>query len=63
MSTVPLKEFIELEFNGSQKDFAEWFETSQSQVSRWLSYGCIYYDSSIYKKQASHPEPNKGKAK
>ena len=61
MSTVPLKEFIDLEFNGSQKDFAAWFETSPSQVTRWLSYGCIFYDSSVYKKQASHPGESKDK--
>ena len=49
MNTMPLKELIRLEFDNNNAEFARWFGTTPQQVSRWLKYGCIFYESGVYK--------------
>jgi len=49
MNTMPLKEFIKMEFDNNNAEFARWFGTTPQQVNRWLKYGSIFYESGVYK--------------
>jgi hypothetical protein len=49
---MKLKEHISKAHGGSQKHFADAEGFSENQVSRWIKYGCIWFEGAVYKQQS-----------
>ena len=49
---MKLKEHINQAHGGSQKHFAASEGFSEAQVSRWIKYGCIWFEGAVYKQQS-----------
>jgi len=49
---MKLRKHIDLVHAGSQKKFAASEGFSENQVSRWIKYGCIWFEGAVYKQQS-----------
>jgi hypothetical protein len=47
-----LKKHIKDKYKGRKDHFAIDMDVSPSQVTRWLSYDCIWYEGAVYKRQS-----------
>ena len=47
-----IKQHINENFGGRQDRFAAFMKVSPNQVSRWVRYGCIWYEGAVWKQQS-----------
>ena len=47
-----LQQHIKKEYGGNQAAFARKMGVNPQQVTRWLNYGCIWFEGAVYKKQS-----------